>query len=126
MAVSSGVGQVAVSGAASVLCTSATRDVVLQLANLHGDITTQIPLVDNTTPVVNTYDEYGNLLSGTDPTRYGWLGGKQRSTETPNGVTLMGVRLYDPATGRFLSVDPVPGGNANPYEGAVTLADRMG
>jgi hypothetical protein len=28
----------------------------------------------------------------------------------------MGVRLYNPATGRFLSVDPVPGGNANPYE----------
>jgi hypothetical protein len=28
----------------------------------------------------------------------------------------MGVRLYNPTTGRFLSVDPVPGGNANPYE----------
>ena len=27
----------------------------------------------------------------------------------------MGVRLYDPITGRFLSVDPVPGGNDNPY-----------
>jgi uncharacterized protein RhaS with RHS repeats len=27
----------------------------------------------------------------------------------------MGVRLYNPATGRFLSVDPVPGGNANAY-----------
>jgi hypothetical protein len=28
----------------------------------------------------------------------------------------MGVRLYDPTTGRFLSVDPVPGGSANAYE----------
>ncbi|MER6629027.1 RHS repeat-associated core domain-containing protein [Streptomyces sp. NPDC000987] len=99
-----------------IATTSATGDVVLQLANLHGDITTQIPLVDNTTPVVNTYDEYGNLLPGTDPTRYGWLGGKQRSTETPDNVTLMGVRLYDPTTGRFLSVDPVPGGSANAYD----------
>ncbi|WP_406182371.1 RHS repeat-associated core domain-containing protein [Streptomyces canus] len=72
--------------------------------------------MDSTTPVVNSYDEYGNLLPGTDPARYGWLGGKQRSSETPNGVTLMGVRLYDPPTGRFLSVDPVPGGNANAYE----------
>jgi hypothetical protein len=27
----------------------------------------------------------------------------------------MGVRLYNPATGRFLSVDPIPGGNANAY-----------
>ncbi len=27
----------------------------------------------------------------------------------------MGVRLYNPAVGRFLSVDPVRGGNANAY-----------
>jgi hypothetical protein len=27
----------------------------------------------------------------------------------------MGVRLYNSATGRFLSTDSVPGGNANPY-----------
>ncbi|MET9035290.1 DNRLRE domain-containing protein [Streptomyces mirabilis] len=99
-----------------IATTSATGDMVLQLANMHGDIATQVPLVDNTTPVVNSYDEYGNLLPGTDPTRYGWLGGKQRSSETPNGITLMGVRLYDPAIGRFLSVDPVPGGSANAYE----------
>ncbi|MEU9291770.1 DNRLRE domain-containing protein [Streptomyces sp. NPDC048275] len=99
-----------------IATTSASGDVVLQLSNLHGDIAAQIPLVDSTTPVVNTYDEYGNPLPGTDPARYGWLGGKQRSTETPNGATLMGVRLYDPTSGRFLSVDPVPGGNANAYD----------
>ncbi|SFY49458.1 hypothetical protein STEPF1_02696 [Streptomyces sp. F-1] len=28
----------------------------------------------------------------------------------------MGVRLYNPGTGRFLSTDPVPGGSANAYE----------
>nr|WP_316740084.1 RHS repeat-associated core domain-containing protein [Streptomyces sp. MK7] len=28
----------------------------------------------------------------------------------------MGVRLYDPTTGRFLSIDPVPGGSADAYE----------
>ncbi|MGV9628847.1 DNRLRE domain-containing protein [Streptomyces sp. NPDC003487] len=98
-----------------IATTSATGDTVLQLANLHGDVTTQIPLVDNTTPVVNAYDEYGNLQPGTDPTRYGWLGGKQRSSETPNGTMLMGVRVYDPRSGRFLSVDPVYGGGDNAY-----------
>ncbi|RDG37915.1 sugar-binding protein [Streptomyces corynorhini] len=99
-----------------IATTGKTGDVVLQLANLHGDIATQLPLTDDATPVVNAYDEYGTLLPGTDATRYGWLGGKQRSTETPSGVTLMGVRLYDAATGRFLSVDPIAGGNANAYE----------
>ncbi|MFI8521551.1 DNRLRE domain-containing protein [Streptomyces sp. NPDC085481] len=98
-----------------VATTGATGDAVLQLSNLHGDIGTRIPLADGSTPVVNTYDEYGNPLPGTDPARYGWLGGKQRSAETPNGVILMGVRLYDPRTGRFLSVDPVFGGGANAY-----------
>ncbi|MFJ8948291.1 RHS repeat-associated core domain-containing protein [Streptomyces sp. NPDC102395] len=66
--------------------------------------------------MVNVYDEYGNLLPGTDPTRYGWLGGKQRSSETPSGAMLMGIRLYDSTTGRFLSADPIPSGNATAYE----------
>lgn len=98
-----------------IATTGATGGTVLQLANIHGDIGTQIPLADATTPVVNTYDEYGNLLPGTDPARYGWLGGKQRSTETPSRVALMGVRLYDPTAGRFLSMDSIYGGNENSY-----------
>jgi hypothetical protein len=28
----------------------------------------------------------------------------------------MGVRLYNPNTGRFLQTDPIPGGSANPYD----------
>ncbi|MDH6522525.1 RHS repeat-associated protein [Streptomyces sp. SAI-135] len=39
-----------------------------------------------------------------------WLG------ETVTGATRMGIRIYDPTTGRFLSVDPVPGGSASAYE----------
>ncbi|KJY17225.1 hypothetical protein VR46_44960, partial [Streptomyces sp. NRRL S-444] len=49
-------------------------------------------------------------------TRYGWLGANQRSTETAGGLTLMGVRLYSPAVGRFLSIDPIAGGSCNRYE----------
>ncbi|WP_236706149.1 MULTISPECIES: RHS repeat-associated core domain-containing protein [unclassified Frankia] len=48
--------------------------------------------------------------------RYGWLGAKQRSHDTLAGLTLMGVRLYNPYTARFLSTDPVLGGSANPYD----------
>ena len=39
--------------------------------------------------------------------RYEWLGTKERAEDAPSGITLMGVRLYNPSTGRFLSVDPV-------------------
>jgi len=46
---------------------------------------------------------------------YAWLGTKQRSTDDLGGLTLMGARLYNPETGRFLSHDPVRGGNDNTY-----------
>jgi RHS repeat-associated protein len=54
--------------------------------------------------------------TATSTRRYGWLGAKQRSAETPTGVIRMGARLYVPQTGRFLQVDPVPGGSANDYD----------
>ncbi|MFD7413579.1 ricin-type beta-trefoil lectin domain protein [Kitasatospora purpeofusca] len=97
--------------------------VKLQLTNLFGSVV----LVTDTalaTPVLLDSDEYGNLVTGPAATRYGWLGGKQRSAEAQDGIVLMGVRLYNPATGRFLSVDPVPGGSANAYE--YCMADPIG
>ncbi|MFJ1567090.1 RHS repeat-associated core domain-containing protein [Streptomyces erythrochromogenes] len=60
-------------------------------------------------------DEYGNARTGQSATRYNWLGGKQRSSETLSGLMLMGVRLYNPTSGRFLSTDPVYGGGDNAY-----------
>jgi RHS repeat-associated protein len=96
--------------------TDATGNTILQLTDLHGDCTVQLPLDISKPVVASAYDEYGSPEAGTTATRYGWLGGKQRSSETVTGAVLMGVRLYDPTIGRFLSVDPVPGGSANAYD----------
>ncbi|WP_406129525.1 RHS repeat-associated core domain-containing protein [Streptomyces sp. NBC_00989] len=96
--------------------TTGTTGTILQLTDIHGDVTVQLPLDTSQATAALAYDEYGNPEGDATAARYSWLGGKQRSSETVTGATLMGVRLYDPTTGRFLSVDPVPGGNANAYE----------
>jgi RHS repeat-associated protein len=61
-----------------------------------------------------TYDETLRDTSTIGQRRYGWLGTKQRAADTPGGLILMDVRLYNPTTGRFLQTDPIKGGNANP------------
>jgi RHS repeat-associated protein len=96
--------------------TGKTGDTVLQLSTIHGDVALPLPLDTTQAPTALDSDEYGNPRPGQPATRYNWLGAKQRSTETLTGLTLMGVRLYNPATGRFLSTDPVQGGSANAYE----------
>jgi RHS repeat-associated protein len=92
--------------------------VTLQLANLHGDIVATVT-DDPAAGSVDTYTEsteYGLPRSAADAlSPYGWLGAEQRSNDALGGAILMGVRLYLPTTGRFLSIDPIPGGNDNPY-----------
>ncbi|MFG2558125.1 DNRLRE domain-containing protein [Streptomyces sp. NPDC048496] len=96
--------------------TGSAGGTVLQLTNVHGDVMLALPLTEGDDIVAFDSDEYGNPRAGQLPARYGWLGGKQRSAETLTGLTLMGVRLYNPVTGRFLSMDPVYGGSANSYD----------
>ncbi|WP_408059390.1 RHS repeat-associated core domain-containing protein [Streptomyces europaeiscabiei] len=86
---------------------------MLQLANLHGDIALQLPADTAVAPTVLDADEFGNARPGQQATRCNWLGAHQCSSETVTGLSLVGARLYDPATGRFLSADPVQGGSAN-------------
>lgn len=100
--------------------TGVTGSVITQVTDLHGDIVLEM----DGTPASLTahrFDEFGvplaigNQATPTS-TRYGWLGGAQRSAEALGGVILMGVRLYSPENGRFLSVDPIEGGNASAYD----------
>jgi RHS repeat-associated protein len=58
--------------------------------------------------------EYGTPTT-TSPARYSWLGAGELATELPSGVMAMGARSYVPQLGRFLQVDPIPGGSANAY-----------
>jgi len=94
--------------------------VTLQLTNLQGsEVATAADATTDTGIDTNSYasyDEYGKPISPAASTAiYGWEGGNERSTNSLGGLTLMGARLYDNTTGRFLTVDPVYGGNANPY-----------
>lgn len=94
-----------------------TGSAQLQIGNLHGDV---VATVDLNTSLMGSYAEYTEYgLARDDTTRpatYGWLGGHQRQSEgIVGGLTLMGARLYNPTTGRFLSMDPVRGGNDNTY-----------
>jgi len=44
-----------------------------------------------------------------------WLGTQQRSDTTYGNLILMGARLYTQRLGRFLTPDPIHGGNENTY-----------
>ncbi|MFJ8112457.1 DNRLRE domain-containing protein [Streptomyces sp. NPDC096132] len=96
--------------------TASSGSVVLQLADLHGDISLTVPLDDSIAPTALSTDEYGNQRTGGAAPGYGWLGTAQRSADTPSRQILMGVRLYNPIAGRFLQADPVFGGSRNAYE----------
>jgi len=92
----------------------------LQLANLHGDVVATASLDPAATGPLSTFEasEFG-IPRTTPSARYSWLGAKQRETDSLAGLTLMGVRLYNPRAGRFLQVDPVECGSANKYDYAL-------
>jgi RHS repeat-associated protein len=95
--------------------TGNTTTIALQLLDLHGDVVAATSPSATTVSATYTYDEFGNPTSP-NGLRYGWLGGKDKAQSGIGDVTLMGVRLYNAATGRFLQTDPIPGGSCNPYD----------
>lgn len=60
-----------------------------------------------------SYSPYGSLASssGTDPTPFGFAGGYTDAT----GLIYLINRYYDPATGQFVSVDPLVQQTQEPY-----------
>jgi RHS repeat-associated protein len=89
----------------------------LQLADLHGDIVAQMSATTTAEGISAYFEstEFGVPRSLSGP-QYAWLGASERSSDALGGLVLMGVRLYDPASGRFLQTDPITGGSANRYD----------
>ena len=116
----------------------------LALSSTYGDIATTVPI--SATAVTGTpaetiagwagYEEYGELADSgqastvAGPVGCGWLGAKGRAaSDATAGLTLMGVRLYNQATGTFTSTDPVPGGNSTAYNyptDPINMCDQSG
>ncbi len=89
----------------------------IQIGNLHFDIAGELVVGETAPSSYSASTEYGISREPVEgSSRYGWLGGHQRqSGGTIGGAVLMGVRLYNSSTGRFLTRDPVEGGNDNTY-----------
>ncbi len=109
--------------AMAAIFNSGNDQVDWQITNLHGDLVAAIHGDDDGLSRTTEANEYGIPRNPADigTQRYGWLGAKQRAADTPSGIILMGVRLYNPVTGRFLQTDPIYGGSCNAYE--YTCAD---
>jgi len=98
-----------------------TASCTLNLFDLRGDVIATAAIT-NGTGAVSTYSEQtefglpqpsGSFQTTAAP--YGWLGAHQKNEANLSGLVLMGARVYDPTSGRFLSIDPILGGNAGPY-----------
>jgi len=84
--------------------------------DIHGNV---VITADATGSVIGgpyTYDPFGVPTNAPAASPYGFVGKWQKLTDPLSGLILMGARPYDPALGRFLSVDPSPGTAANDYD----------
>ncbi|HTY73520.1 MAG TPA: RHS repeat-associated core domain-containing protein, partial [Actinomycetes bacterium] len=107
---------IGVDGSLAALQTSSQA--TLKLTDLHSDIVATVPDQTSATGIASYSEstEFGLTRAGdTAPARYGWLGGAQRDASSATGLVLMGSRVYNPFTGRFLQSDSIEGGNANAY-----------
>ena len=89
----------------------------VQLSDVRGNTVTGFDLGSKTVSGWSSFDAFGNaegVVSKSGLLGYGAYGQMQRAT-TSSGLMLMGVRVYNPVTNQFSSVDAVSGGNESPY-----------
>jgi RHS repeat-associated protein len=89
----------------AVMAQDSPTGMVWSLADRLGTVDT---LTDASGTVIDkrTFDSFGRLLSETNPSvkfRYGYTG---REQDRETGLDYYRARYYDPANGRFISVDP--------------------
>ncbi|GIV20399.1 MAG: hypothetical protein KatS3mg023_2150 [Armatimonadota bacterium] len=68
-----------------------------------------VHIMDNSRTVLANlaYDAWGQLMSGSNPTPYGYKAQWGYYTDVESGILLLTHRYLDPATGRFLTRDPI-------------------